>query len=141
MAQAVTPAPFSLASVYLEQNVTDGDVEVVFQAAGESDGLASLQVVSPDGRTVIDFTAPDPSTLGMRSFRIESPEPEDVDALKAAYPEGIYEFAGRTSSGVTLVGKSTLSHTLPPAVGLQLAGPGGRGCFDRGCRNCLEHRR
>jgi hypothetical protein len=117
LAQSAKPAPFPVASVHFEQNATDRDVEVVFQAVGESDGLASLRVVSPGGRTVIDFTAPDPSTLGMRSFHIESPEPEDVDALKAAYPEGAYEFAGRTSSGVALEGKSTLSHTLPPAAG------------------------
>jgi hypothetical protein len=123
LAQSDTPASFPVASVHFEQNATDGDVEVVFQAAGETDGLASLKVVSPEGRTVIDFTAPDPSTLGMRSFRIESPEPQDVDALKAAYPEGAYEFTGRTSSGAALVGKSTLSHTLPAAAEFGVPAP------------------
>ena len=49
----------------------------------------------------------------MRQFRIESPEPKDVKALKAAYPEGTYEFTGRTFTGATFVGKSTLSHRLP----------------------------
>lgn len=112
-AQSAKAVPFPVASVHFEQNATDGDVEVVFEAKGGTDGLANLKVVSPDGRTVIDFTAPDPSTLGMRQFRIESPEPKDVKALKAAYPEGAYEFTGRTFSGATFVGKSTLSHRLP----------------------------
>jgi hypothetical protein len=123
LAQSATPAPFPVASVHFEQNATDRDVEVVFQAAGETEGLASLKVVSPEGRTVIDFTAPDPATLGMRSFRIESPEPEDVEALKAAYPEGTYEFTGRTASGAALVGKSTLSHTLPAAAEFGVPAP------------------
>lgn len=106
-------APLPVASVHFEQNATDGDVEVVFKAKGGDDGLASLKVVSPDGRTVIDFTAPDSSTLGMRQFGLESPEPRDVSALKAAYPEGEYAFTARTFSGATLVGRSTLSHRLP----------------------------
>src|SRR6266852_5666755 len=53
----------------------------------------------PDRRTVVTFKAPDSSTSG-----IKVPE--------AAYPEGVYEFAGRTFSGAKLVGKSTLSHRL-----------------------------
>ena len=105
--------PLPVASVHFEQNATDGDVEVVFKAKGGDEGLASLKVVSPDGRTVIDFTAPDSSTLGMRQFGLESPEPRDVSALKAAYPEGEYAFTARTFSGATLVGRSTLSHRLP----------------------------
>ena len=110
------------ASVRFEQNATDGDVEVVFEITGDDEGLVELMATSPDGRTVIDFKAPDSSTLGIRQFQFESPEPRDVVALKAAYPEGVYEFSGKTSSGATLVGKSTLSHRLPtPATILQPA--------------------
>jgi len=54
--------PFAVASVRFEQNATDGDAEVVFEVKGGKEGLAKLAVVSPDGRTVIDFTAPDAST-------------------------------------------------------------------------------
>jgi hypothetical protein len=105
--------PFAVANVHFEQNATDEDVEVVFEAKGGADGLAKLTVVAPDGRTVVDFTAPDASTLGIRQFRFESPEPKDVKSLKAAYPEGVYTFSGETAAGVKLEGKSTLSHTLP----------------------------
>jgi hypothetical protein len=104
--------PFPVASAHLEQNATDGDLEVVFQVKGGQDGLAELSVVAPDGRTVVAFRAPDASTLGIRQFRFESPEPRDIKALRAAYPEGVYEFSGTTSSGAKLAGKSTLSHRL-----------------------------
>ncbi len=107
------PAPFTVANILFEQNATDEDVEVVFEVKGGAEGLAKLTVVSPDGRTVVDFTAPDASTLGMRQFRFESPEPKDVKGLKSAYPEGVYIFSGATAAGNKLQGKATLSHKLP----------------------------
>jgi hypothetical protein len=109
--QAATPFP--IATVHFEQNATDGDKEVVFQVKAETEGLVELIIRSPDGRAVVAFKAPDASTLGMRQFRFESPEPGDSKALKAAFPEGAYEFSGTTISGATLVGKSTLNHRLP----------------------------
>jgi hypothetical protein len=108
-----TGVAFTKANVRFEQNATDGDVEVVFEVKGGKEGLAKLTVLAPDGRTVIDFTAPDATTLGMRQFRFESPEPNDAKSLKSAYPEGVYTFSGSTSSGVKLQGKATLSHKLP----------------------------
>jgi hypothetical protein len=111
--QPAAPVPFPIALVHFEQNATDGDMEVVFQIKAGKDGLAELFVLSPDSRTVVAFKAPDSSTLGMRQFRFETPEPSDFKSLRAAYPEGVYEFSGKTSAGVKLVGKSTLSHRLP----------------------------
>ncbi len=98
-AQSPATVPFPVASVHLERNATDNDFEVVFEVKGDEEGLAELTVVAPDRRTVVAFKAPDSSTSGIK-------------ALKAAYPEGVYEFAGRTFSGAKLVGKSTLSHRL-----------------------------
>lgn len=105
---------FALAQVHFEQNATDGDVEVVFEVKGGDEGLRRLTVVAPDGRTIVDFAAPEPSTLGMRQFRFESPEPGDTASLAAEYPEGVYVFSGVTASGARLHGESTLSHRLPP---------------------------
>src|SRR5262245_47312560 len=107
------PAKLPVASVHFEQNATDGDVEVVFKAKGRAEGLAKLTVVGPDGRTVIDFAAPDAATLGIREFEFESPEPPDAARVKAAYPEGVYRFSAKTASGKELQGESRLSHTLP----------------------------
>ena len=111
-AQPAATAAFPVATVHLERNATDGDFEVVFEVKGAQDGFAELTVLSPDRRTVVAFKAPDSSTLGIRAFRFESPEPTDIKALKAAYPEGVYEFSGRTSKGAKFAGKATLSHRL-----------------------------
>ena len=125
-------ASFPTASVIFEQNATDGDVEVVFKVKGRNEGLARLSVVSPDGRTVIDFAAPGASALGIREFVFESPEPKDVAGLKAAYPAGVYRFAGATAAGQQLHGESTLGHELPattsflrPAAGARSVPVGG----------------
>jgi hypothetical protein len=109
-----TSAGFAVARVHFEQNADDGDAEVVFEAKGGAEGLAKLTVVSPDGRIVVDFTAPEASTLGMRQFRFDSPKPEDIESLKSAYPEGLYTFAGTTVAGGQLAGTAKLAHMLPP---------------------------
>ena len=117
---------FSIASVRVEQNVTDGDMEVVFEVKGGDEGLVKLGVRSPDGRTVIDFKAPDASTLGIRQFSFESPEPRNIDSIKAAYPEGVYTFEGITAAGDKLHGKSALNHKLPGTVSFLLPAAGAR---------------
>lgn len=117
-----TPTHFATTSIRFEQNVTDGDVEVVFDIQGGADGLRELQVVAPDGRTVIDFAAGDGPSLGMRKFVFESPEPKDVASLKAAFPEGLYRFSAATSAGAALRGECRLRHALPAtAAGVQPA--------------------
>jgi len=73
-------------------------------------------VVAPDGRTVVDFAAPVASTLVMRQFRFESPEPKEGKSLASAYPEGVYTFDGITTSGNKLHGKDTLHHQLPASA-------------------------
>ncbi len=121
-APPVPPEPFAIASVFFEQNATDKDVEVVFDAKGGDEGLVRLIVTAPDGRTVVDITAPDASTLGLRQFRFESPERGDVASIKSAYPEGAYTFDATTVAGVKFHGTSTLRHTLPPiAAGVRPA--------------------
>lgn len=115
--------PFDSANVRFEQNVTDGDVEVVFEVSGGDEGLTKLTVVAPDARRVVDFAAPDISTLGIRKFHFESPEPKDVEELKIAYPEGAYTFAGTNIAGGALYAESTLYHQLPSPTSILLPSP------------------
>lgn len=115
--------PFPEVRLHLEQNATDEDVEVVFEIGGGEDALSKLTVLGPDGTAVIDFTAPDGSIMGMRQFRFETPEPEDVDKLLNAYPEGLYTFTGTTVGGDKLQGKAKLSHKLPAAASFQHPAP------------------
>ena len=118
---------FAVAKAHFEHNATDGDVEVVFDVKGGDEGLVKLAVVSPDGRTVIDFSAPDASTLGIRQFRFESPEPRDIESLKSAYPEGVYSFVGVTGADRKLSGQSRLNHRLPARTAFLQPGDLGRG--------------
>ena len=55
---------FAKVGVYLEQTIEDQDSEIMFEAIGGDLGLTTLKVVAPDGRTVVDFKAPD-SKLGV----------------------------------------------------------------------------
>lgn len=125
-AAGASGAEFEAARVIFEQNATDADVEVVFEVTGGDEGLAKLRVVGPDGRTVGDFAAPDASTLGIRHFSFESPEPRDVAGLKAAYPEGAYVFTGTSASGDELRATATLSHALPEPAGVLRPAAGAR---------------
>lgn len=106
---------FEHAAVRIEQNATDEDVEVVFEATSGDIGLATLRVAAPDGRTVIDFKAPD-SKLGIRHLVLESPEPTNDGRLQKDFPAGEYTFTGSTVSGEKLTAKATLSHKLPGAA-------------------------
>ena len=104
--------PFERVKVYLERNLLDKDAEVKFEATGGKAGLASLRVVAPDGRTVIDFKAPD-SKIGIRHLSLESPEPANDGRVQADFPAGSYTFTGSSTSGQRLEGRATLSHAFP----------------------------
>jgi hypothetical protein len=106
---------FEKAVVYFEGNATDKDAEVLFEVIGSGVGLATLKVVAPGGRTVIDYKAPD-SKLGLQHITLESPEPKNDGTIQADFPEGEYTFTGSTVTGVKLLGKAMLSHKLPDAA-------------------------
>lgn len=119
---AIATHPFENLVMYAEQNATDGDMEIIVQLTGSDDGIDQLSVIAPDGRSLMLFAVPNPSILGMREFEFESPEPNDKTALKAAYPEGEYQFLAITHTGDRLSGTATLSHTLPPTT--RIVSPG-----------------
>jgi hypothetical protein len=113
MVREVAPVPFTLATVNMERNVTDGDDEVVFQVDAGEDGLVKLTVTAPNGRAVVEFSSPGTGELGIRQFRFESPEPLEGTKVREAYPEGVYTFVGATALGEKLESKATLSHKVP----------------------------
>ncbi|MGH8251380.1 MAG: hypothetical protein ACREVI_11920 [Steroidobacteraceae bacterium] len=109
------PMPFEEATMFVEQNATDGDTEVVISGTAGDDGLQLLTIKSPDGRTMATLRAPDLSTLGMREFHFESPEPPG-EAVLAAYPEGKYVLRGVSTTGEVFRTVLNLSHQLPAAA-------------------------
>jgi len=108
---------FEKVAVYLEQNIQDNDLEMKFEAVAPSVGLRALQVTSPDGRVVVDFTTPG-SKLGIQHLVLESPEPKNDGTIQAEFPEGIYRFTGTTAKGDGLEGEALLTHRLPTPVSL-----------------------
>lgn len=106
---------FEHAIIRLEQNVTDKDAEIMLEATGGDAGLATLKVVAPDGRVVAEFKAPG-SKLGIRHFKLESPEPKNDGKIQADFPAGEYTFTGTSMSGDKLQSKALLSHKLPDAT-------------------------
>ena len=106
------PTEFEEATMYVEQNATDGDTEVVIAGTAGDDGLRLLHIKWPD-REVVTTLIADRSTLGMREFHFESPEPPG-EAVLAAYPEGRYVLAGVSTAGERFRSVLTLSHDLPP---------------------------
>jgi hypothetical protein len=108
---------FESVSVYLEQTIEDEDSELTFEAVTGTAGLATLKVVAPDGRTVVDYKAAD-SKLGIRHVTLESPEPKNDGSMKADFPTGVYKFTGTATTGAALQGETTLSHKFPDTAHL-----------------------
>lgn len=117
---------FEHTAVRFEQNITDKDVEVVFEATSESAGMSTLKIVAPNGRTVVDFRSPG-SRLGIRHFKLESPELKNDGRLQKDFPEGEYTFTGVTVTGVKLRGSAMLSHKLPKAPAIMRPRPEAKG--------------
>jgi hypothetical protein len=101
--------------MFVEQNATDGDTEVVISGVAGDEGLKLLRIKSPDGRRIATLLSPDLSVMGLREFHFESPEPPG-EAILAAYPEGRYVLYGESVSGATFRSVLNLSHTLPAPV-------------------------
>lgn len=99
----------------LEQNLTDGDAEVLLFAKAPVEGLRQLVVRNPRGVELELTTA---NTLGQREFLFESAEPPDLGAVLAAFPPGTYSFEGTTVSGDCLTGAAQLSHVSAPGTTL-----------------------
>jgi hypothetical protein len=109
---------FSIAEIFLEQNFTDRDTEVVIFAKGEDDGFKKFSLIAPDGRIVYRFRAPNQGdNIGGREIVVESPEPADLNIVLDAYPEGRYQFFGKTFSGERFFSTAELVHNIPsPAI-------------------------
>jgi hypothetical protein len=107
-------AEFEEATMYVEQNATDGDTEVVIAGTAGDEGLRRLYIKSPARDRMTTLLADD-ATPGMREFHFETPEPPG-EAVLAFYPEGTYVLRGVSTSGEVFRSVLTLSHDLPPAV-------------------------
>jgi hypothetical protein len=105
--------PFDEASIVLEYNATDEDAEIVVDVDADF-GLARFRIVNPLGKEILDLRSRNDGDVGVRKIRLETPEPSLEEVLEG-YPEGWYEFSGKTTTGEPLFSLVWLSHALPEA--------------------------
>ena len=110
------------AEVFIEYNSTDGDFGIQFFWDGEP--WTKMKVEGPDGRSVLRVKAGhNVADQGMTEGFFESAEPPEdelsMEEFLARFPEGEYEFEGKTQDGAELEGETELTHSIPaPPSGL-----------------------
>jgi hypothetical protein len=121
-ASAPAPAEVALSEsrIYIEFNQTANDLGYHVSLDGED--WKSLQIFNPLGKKVFDVQGGGAyKKLGMTELFFEGAEPNldefPLANLLALFPEGTYEFAGRTVDGEEIDGESVLSHAVPNGPG------------------------
>jgi hypothetical protein len=115
-AKEQTEIPFSSAKLRIELNATDNDVGVQVLLDGEP--WRWLRIEGPDGRKILDIKSGRSLTRqGLTELFFESSEPS-LDEVPLAeflgrFPEGEYEFEGKTIDGKDIRGKATFTHVIP----------------------------
>ena len=109
-------SPFEQAKIILEINASAGDGGIQISVDGE--GWNRLTVFDPNGQRIFDVSASNSvGVTGVTELFFESAEPSfqdlPLDQLLARFPEGDYQFDGRTVEGERLTGKATLKHNIP----------------------------
>jgi hypothetical protein len=108
--------PFSESKILIEHNATAADTG--FQGFVDGDPWNRLTVTGPDGAAVLQVKGVGRlEELGMTELFFETQEPANDDVpiedLLALFPEGEYEFEGRSIEGQEVEGEATLSHAIP----------------------------
>lgn len=113
------------ARVYWEYNATDNDLGVHVLLDG--DHWRRLTILKPSGSTLFKVEGRGPyAALGMTELFFEGAEPSldevPLEDLLAKFPEGTYEFEGRTVDGAEIEGEAVFSHAIPagPVVAAQV---------------------
>lgn len=107
---------FSVAKIYWEYNSSANDLGVHVLLDGED--WRYMKIVNPDKELLFGVGGFGPyRQLGMTELFFEGAEPslDDVPLaeLLAAFPEGTYDFEGRTVDGAAIEGEGNFSHAIP----------------------------
>jgi hypothetical protein len=118
---------FEEAFLYFELNDTDGDLGLHGKVDG--DGWKKVKIEGPDERKILQLKVKSGlKRQGMTELFFESSEPcfpdtcEDEDDVSldpevffARFPEGVYEWEGKTLDNEEIEGEVYLSHRIPAA--------------------------
>ena len=111
---------FSRTKMIIEFNssANEGVGDVGVQVLLDGEPWQSLKIESPHGRTILDITASKSlKKQGLTELFFESSEPslDEVSLAKflGRFPEGKYEFKGKTIEGQKIEGQATFTHVIP----------------------------
>jgi hypothetical protein len=122
MGESALGAQLDEAEVFIEWNSTDDDYGIQFFWDGEP--WESMSVKN-EGEKVLEVeTDEHVEDQGLTEGFFESAEPTadelSLEEFLERFPEGDYKFKGEAKEGGQLVGKATLTHTLPaPPMNLE----------------------
>ncbi len=108
--------PLAISRIYWEYNASANDLGVHVFLDGED--WRKLTIVNPKKKPIFQVVGKGPyHTFGMTELFFEGAEPslEEVPLaeLLAKFPEGEYDFRGKTADGEKLTGTGVLSHAIP----------------------------
>ena len=116
------------ANIFWEYNSTDNDLGVHVFLDGED--WKKMTITNPLGHRLFDVKGQGLyKKLGMSELFFEGAEPVlgeelELEELLAGFPEGEYEFEGKTAGGDTIEGEDDFTHAIPagPKVVLEMSG-------------------
>ncbi|TAH39468.1 MAG: hypothetical protein EYC70_01405 [Planctomycetota bacterium] len=108
--------PLEIAKIYWEYNATANDLGVHVFLDGED--WRHIKITNPDDRLIFAVGGFGPyREFGMTELFFEGAEPAldevPLDDLLAEFPQGEYDFEGRTVDGEEIEGEGELSHAIP----------------------------
>lgn len=115
-----TEIPFSIARMIIEFNssANEGVGDIGVQVLIDGEPWRSLKIKSPDGKEILDVKASRSlRNQGLTEFFFESSEPSldevPLADFLARFPEGRYEFEGKTIDGLDIEGEAVFTHVIP----------------------------
>jgi hypothetical protein len=114
--RAEQEVPLKIAKIYWEYNASADDLGVHVFLDGED--WRKIKIVNPKDRTIFAVEGKAGyRNLGLTELFFEGAEPSLADfplaKLLALFPEGPYEFDGKTVDGAEIESIGTLSHAIP----------------------------
>lgn len=112
------PIALDEAKIIIETNFTDGDAGIQVFLDGEA--WNKIQIKDPNGKKIFDVKGKgNLKNFGLTELFLESEEPNFEDMtlqeILDLFPEGDYEFNGKSVEKDKLEGTATLSHDIPCA--------------------------